>query len=121
MNRIWHQGDGGANVAATWTYWGDPDPAVGTETPLKGSPIQMTVTRCSYVAFTQEPQNIANAKLGSTVAFRAVGTTDSQVSIGGINGFEEHYMNNFLFLQWFTNGVAIPGANSSSVLYTGYG
>ena len=111
-----HQGGGGANMAFTYSTWGDPDPAVGTETQLKGATIQMNVPRSTYVAFTQEPQNIPNAHLGSTVGFTAAGATDSQVSIGGINGYEENYAGNLLFFQWFTNGVAVPGANSGTFL-----
>jgi hypothetical protein len=111
-----HQGGGGANMAATYSVFGDADPAVGTETLFKGSTIQMSVPRCTYVAFTQQPQNVTNAALGSMVGFSATGTTDSQITVGGINGYEEDYVGKYLFFQWFTNGVAVPGANSGLYL-----
>jgi hypothetical protein len=111
-----HQGGGGANLAATYTAFGDPIPAVGTETVLKGSTIEMNVPRCGFVAFTQQPQNVANAALGSLVAFTAAGTTDSKVNVGGPFGYEETFTNSFLLFQWFTNGVPVPGATSSKFL-----
>jgi len=53
---------------------------------------------------------VANAVIGSKVGFTAAGTTDSQVAVGGPRGYEEDFANNKLFFQWFTNGVAVPGA-----------
>jgi hypothetical protein len=114
-----HQGGGGANLAATYTHFGDadPNPAGGVETVLKGSVIEMNVPRCSFVTITQQPQNFANAPLGSKVAFVANGTTDSQVSVGTPFGYEEVFANIKLLFQWFTNGVAVPGATSSKFMF----
>jgi Concanavalin A-like lectin/glucanases superfamily/PA14 domain len=111
-----HQGGGGANLGATYTMFGDGVPAQSSQTALRGSVIEMTVTRCSFVAFTQQPQNVANAALGTLVAFSAAGTTDSQVAVGGPRGYEETFANSKLFFQWFTNGVPVTNANSSKFL-----
>jgi hypothetical protein len=111
-----HQGGGGANLAATYTLNGAGAPALGTETVLKGNTIEMNVPRCSYVAFTTQPQNVANAPLGSMVAFKAAGTTDSQVAIGNPTGYEEDFANNKLFFKWFTNGVEVVGATTGTLL-----
>jgi hypothetical protein len=116
MEQDMHQGGGGANLGATYTMFGDAIPAAGSQSALNGSVIEMNVPRCTYVAYTQLPQNVANAALGSLVAFNAAGTTDSQVAIGGPRGYEETFANNKIFFQWFTNGVAVPGANSSKFL-----
>jgi hypothetical protein len=109
-----HQGGGGANLAATFTYFGEPAPAINTETRLKGSLIQMSVNRCSYVAFTQQPTNTTVAPMGY-VSFSADGTTDSPVAIGGSTGYEEDYASNYLFYQWYKNGTPIAGANSKTL------
>ena len=107
-----NQGGGGANLGVTYTYYGDSVPATGTETQLKGTNIQMNVNRCTYVAFTKQPVSVATAVAGTFVAFSADGTTDSQLTIGGITGYEEDFANNHLFYQWFTNDVPVSGANS---------
>ena len=45
----------------------------------------------------------------------AAGTTDGTVPIGTVYGFEEKQGTNYLFYQWYKNGVAIPGANGPSI------
>jgi hypothetical protein len=111
-----HQGGGGANLGVTFTAFGAGAPAAGTQSALNGNAVEMTVPRCTYVAYTQQPQNVANARLGSKVAFTAAGATDSQVSVGGPIGYEETFANSKLFFKWFTNGVQVPGQTSSKLL-----
>jgi hypothetical protein len=114
IEQDWHQGGGGANNAATFAMINDPDPASGTPTRLTGSAIAMSAVRCLSVAFTQEPTNVTVQPMGYAT-FSATGTTDSTTPIGTIYGFEEAQGTNYLFFQWYKNGVAIPGANSKSI------
>ena len=74
----------------------------------------MSAVRCLSVAFTQEPTNVTVQPMGYAT-FSATGTTDSTTPIGTIYGFEEAQGTNYLFFQWYKNGVAIPGANSKSI------
>lgn len=108
------QGGGGANLAATFKiHLTDPDPGNGAPTRMVGNTIGINAVRCSYVAFTQEPANATVPPFGYA-AFTAVGVTDSQLAIGQTSGGESSYTNNFIFYQWYKNGVAVAGANSST-------
>ncbi len=114
IEQDWHQGGGGANNAANFALITDPDPASGTPTRLTGSAIAMSAIRCSYVAFTQQPANVTTQPMGYAT-FTATGTTDGTVPIGTVLGLEETQGTNYLFFQWYKNGVAIPGANSRTL------
>jgi hypothetical protein len=108
-----HQGGGGANCEATYKLTTDPDPVNGADTRMKGNAISLNAVRCSYVAYTQQPSNATAPPFGHA-AFSAVGITDSQLAIGSVRGNEESQTNNFIFYQWYKNGVAVAGANGSS-------
>lgn len=114
IEQDWHQGGGGANNAATFIMVGEPDPTPGTPTRLTGSVIGMSAIRCDAVAFTQQPTNVTVSPMGYAT-FSADGTTDATTPIGSIYGFEEAQVGNYLFFQWYKNGVAIAGANSKTL------
>jgi len=103
---------GGDNCEATVTPTGSP-PTDGDAPTLTGSYIRFCFPRCSYVAFTNQPVSVTNAAPFKPVTFTAGGITDSQVGIMGEND-PAAGTNNFMLFQWTTNGIAVPGANSSS-------
>ena len=114
IEQDWHQGGGGANNAATWAMIGDTDPAVGTPTKFTGNVIAMSAVQSLNVTFTQQPTNATSQPQGYAT-FSAGGSTDSQTPIGSIFGFENAQGSNYLFFQWYKNGVAISGANAKSI------
>jgi hypothetical protein len=108
-----HQDTGGGdNAGATFIKVGDPDPANGSASAFFGSNVKISVPRSFAVAFTQQPTNVTAATFGRAT-FTVVGTTDSQVAVGG-TGNDRPLFNNKIAYQWTKNGVAIPGATSSS-------
>jgi hypothetical protein len=104
---VMHQGGGGDNVEGYWKLHSSPDPINGTADNFVGNVIGAPVPRCSYVAFTNQPAS-QSVPVMSKVTFTANGVTDSTTPIGG-NGAP--VTNNFMFFQWYKNGVAIAGAN----------
>lgn len=108
-----HQGGGGANCEATYKLTTDPDPGNGADTRMKGNIIGMSAARCSYVAYSQQPGSVTAPPSGRAT-FTAVGTTDSTLAIGAVRGNEDTQTNNFIFYQWYKNGVAVAGANGSA-------
>lgn len=110
-----HQGGGGANCEATYKLLADPDPGNGADTRMKGNLIGISAVRCSYVAYTQQPVGATAPPFGRAT-FSAVGTTDSTLAIGSVRGNEDTQTNNFIFYQWYKNGVAVAGANSSTYI-----
>lgn len=114
LEQDYHQGGGGENLEATFKLTTDPDPLNGVAgTALQGNAIGINAIRCTYVAFTQQPTNFtAQAYAGAT--FTAAGVSDSQLPVGQSTGDEASYTNNFMFYQWYTNGVAVSGANAGS-------
>jgi len=113
MEADFHQGSGGANVEATYKLLADPDPGNGADTRMKGDIIGINAVRCLYVAYTQQPVNATAPPFGRAT-FTAVGTTDSQLAIGSVRGNEQTQTNNFIFYQWYKNGVAVAGANGGT-------
>ena len=109
ITAVHHEGGGGdyvcvnAKVNAT-----DPDPADGSASILNGNLIGFYAAKCSYVAFTQEPQDVTAASYASAT-FTAGGTTDSTTPVGP-NTDPRAYTTNFLFYQWYMNGTAIANA-----------
>jgi len=114
IEQVFQQGGGGANNAATFVLFGEPDPLPGTETRFKGNLIGTTAVRNSGVTLTQQPTNTTVKPMGYAT-FSVNGTTESSLSIGSIFGGEENQTNNFLIVQWYKNGTAIPGATSRTV------
>jgi len=114
IEQDWHQGGGGANNAATFALIGDPDPAVGVATKFTGNVIAMSAVQSLNVTFTQQPANATSQPQGYAT-FSAGGTTDSQTPIGSIFGYENAQGSNYLFFQWYKNGVPISGANTKSI------
>src|ERR1051326_682144 len=108
-----HQGGGGANCEATYKLATDPDPGNGADTRMTGNIIGINAVRCSYVAYSQQPTSATAPPFGRAT-FSAVGTTDSTLAIGSVRGNEGGQTNNFIFYQWYKNGVPVPGANSSA-------
>lgn len=107
---VMHQGGGGDNVEAYWKLHSATGPVNGAADNFVGNVIGAPVPRCSYVAFTNQPAS-QTATVMTAVTFTANGVTDSTTPIGG-NGAP--VTNNFMFFQWYKNGVAIPGANLST-------
>jgi len=103
---------GGENAGATYKLTTDADPANGSASAFFGSNIKISVPRSFAVGFTQQPTNVTAATFGRAT-FAVVGTTDSQVAVGG-TGNDRPLFNNKIAYQWTKNGVAIPGATSSS-------
>jgi PA14 domain len=116
MEQDYSQGGGGANLEATFKLTTDPDPGNGADTRLKGDAIGLNAVRCTYVAFTQEPTNVTVPPFGYA-SFTALGATDSKLAIGQITGGEASYTNTFIFYQWQTNGVDVPGANGPAFVF----
>jgi hypothetical protein len=114
IEQDWHQGGGGANNAATFALIGDPDPAVGTPTKFTGNVIAMSAVQSLSVAFTQQPSNTTVVPMGYAT-FSAPGTTDGTTPIASIYGYEENQGSNYLFYQWYKNGILITNANASTV------
>ena len=108
-----HQGGGGANIEATYKLTTEPDPGNGSDTRMSGNLIGINAVRCSYVAYTQQPASATAPPFGRAT-FTAVGATDSTLAIGSVRGNEGGQTNNFIFYQWFKNGIAAAGANSST-------
>jgi hypothetical protein len=54
------------------------------------------------IAITTNPQP-ATVESGTSASFTAAGTTDSQISVN-------YNLSVFIVYQWYTNGVAVPGA-----------
>ena len=115
MEQDYSQGGGGANLEATFKLTTDNDPGNGAASRLVGNTIGINAVRCSYVAFTTQPANVTVPPSGYAV-FNAVGITDSQLAVGQVTGGEASYTNNFVLYQWYKNGTAIPGANSSTLV-----
>jgi hypothetical protein len=113
MEQDYAQGGGGANVEATFKLTTDPDPGNGAATRMTGNTIGINAVRCTYVAYTTQPTNTTVPPFGYAV-FTAVGATDSQLPIGSTSGGEQTQTNNFIFYQWYKNGSAVAGANSST-------
>jgi hypothetical protein len=113
MEADFHQGGGGANVEATYKLLADPDPGNGADTRMIGNTIGINAVRCSFVAYSQQPTNVTAPPFGRAT-FTAVGTTDSQLAIGSVRGNEGGQTNNFIFYQWYKNGVAVAGANGGT-------
>jgi len=118
IEQDWHQGGGGANNAANFALMGAgftyTDPGAGTETLFRGSVIGMSAPRCTFVNYTQQPTNYTTT-VGGYATFSAAGVTDSLLPIGKVRGYEDSLTNNFIAFQWFTNGVAVPNAVSSTL------
>jgi hypothetical protein len=64
------------------------------------------------MTFSQQPAN-ASVPVGGLASFTAVGATDSKAPAGD-NYNPANEFTNCVFYQWTKNGVAIPGANSST-------
>jgi len=107
---VMHQGGGGDNVEGYWKLHSAADPVNGAADNFVGTVIGAPVPRCSYVAFTNQPAS-QTATVMTAVTFSANGLTDSTTPIGG-NGAP--VTNNFMFFQWYKNGVAVAGANQST-------
>ncbi len=104
------QGGGGLDFAATYYLASGTAPADGTATALSGNAIALYAPRCSYVAFTNEPQSAVVNSLG-TATFTAGGITDSTFPVGTTGA---PVLTNFLVFQWTKNGNNVTGATSSS-------
>jgi len=116
MEQDYSQGGGGENLEATFKLTTDPDPVSGAAvTRLTGNAIAINAVRCSYVAFTEQPSNVV-AQAYANATFNALGITDSQLVIGQTTGDEASYTNSFMFYQWYTNGAAVSGANTGTLV-----
>jgi len=109
------EGGGGDNVEVTYKTIFDSDPVDGTDSLIAGSQIGMNAPFCSYVNFTQQPQN-QTVPFNGVATFTAAGTTDSKVAVGP-TGNPNPYWNNFIIFQWRKNGVDIAGATGSSYTF----
>jgi hypothetical protein len=89
-------------------------PTDGSYPNCVGSVVGMSALRCSYVTFTQEPTNVTVAPMGYAT-FSADGVTDSQYPTCSAYGYTITAPTNALFFQWFTNGVAVAGANAKTL------
>jgi hypothetical protein len=103
---------GGDNCEATMEPTGTA-PYDGEPSLLTGNLIGWYFPRCSYVAYTLEPVSVTNAPQFQNVTFTASGVTDSQYGLMG-HDYPESGLTNFVFFQWFINGTAVAGANTSS-------
>lgn len=110
MEAVMVEGSGGDNLQATFKKHSDADPVNGDRSKLTGNVIGINAVRCSYVDITKQPADISTAPL-TTATFSVEAATDSLMPIGGT---DKASTNNYLWCQWYKNGVAIPGANAAS-------
>jgi hypothetical protein len=112
VEAVHHQGTGGDNLAATFKFDADPDPANGDAPKLTGNLIASYVYNNAFIQISSQPQN-AIAVEGHTITF-AVDATSGY--LGGAPGDP----GPAILFQWqsapagslvFTN---IPGAVSST-------
>lgn len=80
---------------------------------MTGAVIGTYVPQATYVAFTQQPQNVTAESLQPAV-FSAAGTSDSSVSLSP-NGPPTLNNKPAMMYQWYKNGVAIPGATQPTL------
>jgi len=120
----YHQeGGGGDNVTTAMVPHGTT-PVNGQDYAPSGTLIGINAPKANFVAFTVQPTNPPAVGPGpnSSANFYAFGVTDSLIAVGstranGPNNTE--VANQFVFFQWFRNGVAIPGATGSLYTKTG--
>lgn len=115
MEMVQHEGGGGDNASATMKVHGGTDPVANQASLLTGNLVGMLAVRCSYVAYTQQPQN-TTAISSMAATFTAAGVTDSKLPVGVI-GDPRPLVNNpvYVIYRWMKNGVIIPGAISSTL------
>lgn len=112
LEGVHHEGGGGDHFEATFTTFNDAG-AMANLAPvtLRGTNIGMYAPKCSFVAFTQQPQDVTAISL-LPASFSAAGTSDSTLSVSP-NG--PPTLNNFMVYQWYKNAVAIPGATAATL------
>ncbi len=109
------EGTGGDNVSVTMKLHTDADPIDDSPSVLTGSLIGLNAIRCGYMAFTQQPQSVTVESL-APATFTAAGVTDSTLSLGVIGDPRPLVANPvYVLYQWFKNGVAIPGATTTTL------
>lgn len=113
---IHSDGGGGNNCEATFKLVGDPDPANGTYSQMKGSLIKTYVSRCFSMGFSQAPSNVS-AAFNGTATLTAKGATDSTSAIGDETDPSAQWTNNYVMYQWTRNGTPITGANNSTLTF----
>jgi len=116
MQMIHHQGGGGTESCATETPFGQPAPANGAVSVIRGALLGTYVPACAYVTVTNQPQNLTAPAYG-TAMFTAGGATDSVVPIGPETDWRAS-STNFLCFQWYKNGTAVAGATTSALSLT---
>ncbi len=109
IEAVQFQGGGGDNVGAYfWTTDGTfaGPPADNTPTDFGGTNIFMLAPTAT-TTITTNPANVTVIS-GATATFTAAATTTSQIYANGANS------GGFLYYQWLTNGVPIPGATANT-------
>jgi hypothetical protein len=112
LQAVHHEGGGGDYNCVTYTKFGDPTPANGTVSAIRGAALGTYVPKCSFVNVTTQPQSLAVENYVSST-FTAGAATDSIVPVGG-EGDWRPFFNNFIQFQWYKNGTAVAGATTSA-------
>ncbi|HYG33600.1 MAG TPA: hypothetical protein VEC99_02370, partial [Clostridia bacterium] len=111
IEAVHHEGTGGDYLDATFKTMNNSwELTNGEPSALTGNVIGSYAPKCTYVAFTQQPQNVTVTNL-FPATFTAAGISDSKLSLSG-NGAAT--LDRFVMYQWYKNGTAIPGATGSS-------
>lgn len=112
LEGVHHEGSGGDYLEATFSTYDESYLVTnGTPIALTGSALGMYAPKCSYVAFTEQPQSVTAVSL-LPATFSVAGTTDSTLSVSP-NGAPT--LNNYLLYKWYKNGSPIPGATTATL------
>ena len=118
VQAVHHQGGGGTETCVNDIWVGQPTPANGSLSTMRGARVGAYVPACTYVTPTTQPQS-QTVNNYSSVTFTASGATDSLVPVGGEGAGAQwsawtNWMHNFLFFQWYKNGQPVAGATTSA-------
>ena len=116
MQAVHAQGGGGTETCVNAILLGDPTPATGSLSTMRGAQVGTYVPACTYVTVTNQPQSVTVTNYGSAT-FAAGGATDSQVPVGTEYNWSTSF-NNFLAFQWYKSGQPVAGATASTFTYS---
>jgi hypothetical protein len=111
IEELHYQGGGGDNSAVVfWTEDGNyPLPPDGTPPDFAPTNIAMLAPSAT-VTFSTQPVSV-NVLSGTQATFTAAGTSTSQISVDESAPQANPTFDSF---QWYTNGVPVPGATTST-------